>query len=93
MKDSRFTCRFGSSETYCSIEHAAAAEQTLQTTYLNEYLSCSYRNKISFYLAEYLLCACRVHLTTVYSFPNDKILDWTKFKGFADNKLNGDEMN
>ena len=27
-------------------------------------------------------------LTTVNSLPNDKLLDWSKLKAFADNKLN-----
>ena len=26
------------------------------------------------------------------SLPNDKILDWSKFKAFADDKINGDKM-
>ena len=29
---------------------------------------------------------------TVNSFPNDKILDWSKFKAFADDKVNVNEL-
>ena len=29
-----------------------------------------------------------LRVTCVYSLPNDKILDWSKLKAFADDKLN-----
>ena len=31
-------------------------------------------------------------LYTLNSLPNDKMLDWSKFKGFAENKINAAEM-
>ena len=32
-----------------------------------------------------------VSYSTVNSLPNDKILDWSKFKAFADEKINVNE--
>ena len=36
-------------------------------------------------------CNILIYLTMLNSLPNDKILDWSKLKAFADDKLNATE--